>query len=187
MLRRRFVRQTGVTTRDFLSTQESEARFLAYVPMLASVIGHKDHEGPLRDYSVGLLTAHGRKSVEPLAVATTPARVSQQHQSLLHFIGQAPWFYDVVLAKVRELTLPAIESHGPIEAWTQRSAGAGCQAAARPTAATERGAMIPGVGGSNGASRSGVPPLHAHAENVGQVCGFSGRDRAGSQSPGPAA
>src|SRR3990170_2118516 len=102
---------------DLLSTQASEARFLIYVEMLASVIGHKDREGPLRDYSVGLLTAHGRKSVEPLAAATTPARVSQQHQSLLHFVGQAPWSDDAVLAKVRQLTLPAIERHGPIEAW----------------------------------------------------------------------
>jgi SRSO17 transposase len=66
---------------------------------------------------VGLLTAHGRKSVEPLAAATTPARVSQQHQSLLHFVGQAPWSDDTVLAKVRQLTLPAIERHGAIEAW----------------------------------------------------------------------
>jgi SRSO17 transposase len=102
---------------DRLSAQESEARFVTYIEMLASVIGHKDREGPLRDYSVGLLTAHGRKSVEPLAAATTPARVSQQHQSLLHFVGQAPWSDDAVLAKVRQLTLPAIESHGPIEAW----------------------------------------------------------------------
>jgi SRSO17 transposase len=102
---------------DHLSTQESEARFSAYVQMLSSVIGHKDREGPLHDYSLGLLTAHGRKSVEPLAAATTPARVSQQHQSLLHFVGQAPWSDDAVLAKVRQLTLPAIERHGPVEAW----------------------------------------------------------------------
>ena len=102
---------------DLLSMQESEARFLIYVEMLASVIGHKDREGPLRDYSVGLLTAHGRKSVEPLAAATTPGRVSSQHQSLLHFVGQAPWSDEAVLTKVRQLTLPAIERHGAIEAW----------------------------------------------------------------------
>lgn len=102
---------------DLLSTQESEARFVSYIEKLASVIGHKDREGPLRDYSVGLLTAHGRKSVEPLAAATTPARVSSQHQSLLHFVGQAPWSDEAVLTKVRQLTLPAIERHGPIEAW----------------------------------------------------------------------
>jgi len=102
---------------DLLSTQESEARFVTYIEQLASVIGHKDRVHPLRDYSVGLLTARGRKSVEPLAAATTPARVSAQHQSLLHFVGQAPWSDDAVLTRARKLTLPAIESHGCIEAW----------------------------------------------------------------------
>jgi SRSO17 transposase len=34
---------------------ESEARFLAYVEGLASVIGHADRNGPLRDYCTGLL------------------------------------------------------------------------------------------------------------------------------------
>jgi SRSO17 transposase len=29
-----------------------------------------------------------RKSVEPMAAATAPARTSAQHQSLLHFVGQ---------------------------------------------------------------------------------------------------
>jgi SRSO17 transposase len=57
----------GVATMDLLSTQEREARFVRYIEMLASVIGHKDREGPLRDYSVGLLTARGSWSVEPLA------------------------------------------------------------------------------------------------------------------------
>jgi len=48
---------------------------------------------------------------------TAPARVSAQHQSLLHFVGNAPWSDDRVLAKVRELALPSIERSGPIEAW----------------------------------------------------------------------
>ena len=32
-----------------------------------------------------------RKSVEPLAAVTAPARVAAQHQSLLHFIGAGGW------------------------------------------------------------------------------------------------
>jgi SRSO17 transposase len=99
------------------AAQESEARFEAYVQELASVIGHKDREEPLRDYSRGLLTATGRKSVEPLAAVTAPAEVAAKHQSLLHFVGKAPWPDSEVLTKVRELTLPAIEKHGPVEAW----------------------------------------------------------------------
>lgn len=66
---------------------DSESRFAAYVEGLVSVIGHADRAGPLRDYCVGLLTAGGRKSVEPMAAVTAPARVAAQHQSLLHFIG----------------------------------------------------------------------------------------------------
>jgi SRSO17 transposase len=99
------------------AARESESRFEAYVQELASVIGHKDREEPLRDYSRGLLTASGRKSVEPLAAVTAPAEVSAKHQSLLHFVGKAPWSDSEVLSKVRELVLPAIETHGPVEAW----------------------------------------------------------------------
>ena len=58
-----------------------------------------------------------RKSVEPMAAITAPARVSAQHQSLLHFVGKGGWSDETVLAKVRDLVLPEIERHGPIEAW----------------------------------------------------------------------
>src|SRR6266436_1623965 len=92
-------------------------RFVAYVEELTSVIGHADRALPLRDYCAGLLTAEGRKSVEPMAAVTAPARVSVQHQKLLHFVGEAKWSDESVLAKVRELVIPAIERDGPIEAW----------------------------------------------------------------------
>jgi len=95
----------------------SEARFAAYIETLASVIGHADRTGPLRDYCTGLILPGDRKSVEPMAARTAPARVSAQHQSLLHFVGVGNWSDDKVLAKVREWVLPAIEKHGPIEAW----------------------------------------------------------------------
>jgi SRSO17 transposase len=58
-----------------------------------------------------------RKSVEPIAARTAPARTAAQHQSLLHFVGVATWSDEKVLAKVREMVLPAIEKDGPIEAW----------------------------------------------------------------------
>jgi SRSO17 transposase len=58
-----------------------------------------------------------RKSVEPIAAVTAPERVSAQHQSLLHFVNQAPWLDEKVLAEVREMVVPALERHGPIEAW----------------------------------------------------------------------
>jgi SRSO17 transposase len=99
------------------ATGEGEARFSAYVEALASVIGHTNRVGPLKDYCIGLILPGERKSVEPMAAAIAPTRASAEHQSLLHFVGQSRWSDDAVLAKVRELVLPAIESRGPIEAW----------------------------------------------------------------------
>jgi SRSO17 transposase len=55
--------------------------------------------------------------VKPIAAVTAPDEVPAQHQKLLHFIANAPWADEPVLAKVRELVLPAIERHEPIKAW----------------------------------------------------------------------
>jgi SRSO17 transposase len=98
-------------------SKEIESRFARYVEGLVSVIGHQDRSGPLRDYCIGLVMAGERKSVEPIAARTAPARTAAQHQSLLHFIGQGRWSDEMVLAKVRAMVLPKIESRGPIEAW----------------------------------------------------------------------
>jgi SRSO17 transposase len=95
----------------------SEFRFAAYVEGLVSVIGHADRAGPLRDYCTGLMLPCERKSVEPMAAVTAPERTAAQHQSLLHFVGNAGWSDQKVLAKVREMVLPHIERHGLIEAW----------------------------------------------------------------------
>jgi SRSO17 transposase len=100
-----------------LGSGASEARFSGYVEELAKVVGHADRTGPLRGYCTGLLLPGERKSVEPMAAKTAPARTAAQHQSLLHFVGVASWSDEKVLAKVRAMVLPAIEQHGPIEAW----------------------------------------------------------------------
>ena len=94
-----------------------ESRFATYVEGLTSVIGHADRARPLRDYCVGLMMPCERKSVEPMAAMTAPERTAAQHQSLLHFVGEGKWSDEKVLAKVRDLVLPQIERHGPIEAW----------------------------------------------------------------------
>src|SRR5450631_76666 len=102
---------------DLEGLDDSESRFSAYVEGLVSVIGHADRAAPLRGYCLGLVMPGERKSVEPLAAVTAPERVAAQHQSLLHFVGNAAWSDEKVLAKVGELVVPAIERHGPIEAW----------------------------------------------------------------------
>jgi len=102
---------------NLAKAEGSESRFAEYVEGIVSVIGHADRTRPLRDYCVGLVMPCERKSVEPMAAVTAPERVSAQHQSLLHFVNQAPWSDAHVLAKVREMVLPEIERHGPIAAW----------------------------------------------------------------------
>ena len=67
--------------------EDRQERFAAYVEALAEVIGHADRVEPLRDYCLGLLLPGDRKSVEPIAAVTAPARVSAKHQSLLHFVA----------------------------------------------------------------------------------------------------
>jgi len=102
---------------DLRASESSERRFAAYVEGLVEVIGHADRAAPLRDYCLGLLMPVERKSIEPLAAVTAPSRVAAQHQSLLHFVGNGPWSDEEVLAKVRELVLPAVERSGRIAAW----------------------------------------------------------------------
>ena len=95
----------------------SQSRFDAYVEGLVGVIGHADRARPLRDYCTGLVMPGERKSVEPMAAVTAPERTAAQHQSLLHFVGEGRWSDAAVLTKVRQMVLPSIERHGPIEAW----------------------------------------------------------------------
>lgn len=100
------------------ATQSSEARFEAYVEQLLPALGHADRAQPFHTYCAGLLMPGERKSVEPMAAIVAPARASAEHRSLIHFVAQAPWSDAVMLNKVRELVLPAIERQGgPIEAW----------------------------------------------------------------------
>src|SRR3954453_22409285 len=98
-------------------SEDRQERFTAYVEALAGVIGHADRAEPLRDYCRGLLLPGERKSGEPIAAVTAPARVSAKHQSLLHFVANAPWSDEQVLSRIQELTLPIIEGSGAIEAW----------------------------------------------------------------------
>src|SRR3982750_201447 len=98
-------------------SEDRQERFGAYVEALAEGIGHADRAGPLRDYCLGLLLPGERKSVEPIAAVTAPARVSAKHQSLLHFVANTPWSNERVLGRIQELTVPIIERSGAIKAW----------------------------------------------------------------------
>jgi hypothetical protein len=84
----------------------SRERLAGYVEVRVRVIGHADRAGLLPRAA----EPRERRSVEPIAAVTTPARVSAKHQSLLHFAANVPWSDEQILAKVRELVLPVIES-----------------------------------------------------------------------------
>src|SRR3970040_234288 len=102
---------------DHRSADASGSRFSVYIEGLVSGIGHADRARPLRDYCLGLMMPVERKSVEPIAAVTAPARVSAKHQSLLHCVWKSPCWDAPLLARVREWVLPLIERHGPVEAW----------------------------------------------------------------------
>lgn len=95
----------------------SEGRFKDYISNLVDVIGHADRAVPLNDYCAGLLMPLKRKSVEPMAAVTAPARCSAKHQSLLHFVGKSPWSDDALMTRVREMVMPVLERQGPVRAW----------------------------------------------------------------------
>jgi SRSO17 transposase len=89
-----------------------QQRFAAYLDSLAQAAGHADRAGPLRYYCTGPLLPGERKSVEPPA-----ARLRRVHQSLHHFIANAPWSEEALLETVRYSVLPRMQRNGPVMAW----------------------------------------------------------------------
>ena len=94
------------------SSEGSEVRFAGYVETLGAVLGHADRQQPMHDYCLGLLMPIERKSVEPMAAVTAPGQVAAKHQSLLHFVGNAPWSDAAMLGKVAELDRAQRASRG---------------------------------------------------------------------------
>ena len=94
-----------------------QKRFAAYLDRLAQAAGHLDRVVPLKSYGTGLLLPGERKSVEPMAARLCPNNVRQTHQSLHHVVAHAPWRDEDILEAVRRYALPAMQKHGPIEAW----------------------------------------------------------------------
>lgn len=94
-----------------------QRRFAAYIEGLADAAGHADRHTPLKNYCTGLLLPGERKSVEPMAARLAPDDVRRMHQSLHHFVADAPWNDKEMLAQVRQEVLPTMQEHGPVVAW----------------------------------------------------------------------
>ena len=92
-------------------------RFAAYVDRLASGLGHRDRHEPLRAYVTGLCLPGARKSVEPMAARVDPQHVRARHQSMHHFVADAPWDAAAVLRVAREWVLAPMARHGGVGAW----------------------------------------------------------------------
>src|SRR5208283_2175179 len=98
-------------------------RFDRYVTRLAEAVGHADRRWPLEAYLTGLLLAGERKSVEPMAAKVDPRHVSMRHQSMHHFVANAPWDERAVIAVAREYAVAQLERHGPVAAWVVDDSG----------------------------------------------------------------
>jgi hypothetical protein len=92
-------------------------RLDAYLDRLVPVLRQPVRGRMARAYCLGLLAAPGRKSVEPLAGLHGAGHGSGLYQSLHHFVADARWDDAALLAAVAREVLPAIERHGPIQAW----------------------------------------------------------------------
>jgi SRSO17 transposase len=64
-------------TMDLLESAANRLKFEVYVDELARVIGHADRIVPLHYYCTGLVLPGERKSVEPMAALTAPARTAR--------------------------------------------------------------------------------------------------------------
>lgn len=83
-------------------------QFEDYVSLIAQQLGHADRVEPFRGYCTGLMLPVQRKSVEPMAAHLAPTRVRSEHQRLHHFVADAAWSDEAVLAAVRGYALKQI-------------------------------------------------------------------------------
>ena len=57
------------------------------------------------------------ESVEPMAAKVDPRNVESRHQSMHHFVADAPWEARDVIRVARAWALEQFDRHGPIQAW----------------------------------------------------------------------
>src|SRR3974377_326320 len=104
----------NATSRTSVARQR---RLAAYLDTLAGTPRHADRAVPFKAYCTGLLLPGERKSVEPMAARLAPDNVRRMHQSLHHFVADAPWDDEVLLDRALDTVLPAMLRQGPVVAW----------------------------------------------------------------------
>ncbi len=88
--------------------------FADYLKDLCSVLGHKNRHESFKGYCSALMLPIERKSVEPLAAHIDPENVRSRHQSLHHFVADAPWSDRKLLDRVTE---KVVEAAGTQDQW----------------------------------------------------------------------
>jgi len=91
-----------------------EAELKHYLEDLCSTLGHQNRHAPFQGYCKGLMLSIDRKSVEPLAAHIDPGNVRSRHQSLHHFVAEAPWSDRKLLDGV---TQKVLEASGMQQRW----------------------------------------------------------------------
>ena len=102
---------------SFSAPGAQQQRFAAYLDSLAQAAGHLDRAVPLESYCTGLLLPGERKSIEPMAARLAPDEVQRMHQSLHHFLANAPWSDEALLERVRHFFIPVMKRNGSVVAW----------------------------------------------------------------------
>lgn len=100
-----------------------QERFQEYLGLLSAALGHADRRGPLEAYLKGLLLPGDRKSVEPMAARIDPRHVRARHQSMHHFVANAPWDGEAILRRAVDYVLSQMERHGPVAGWLVDDSG----------------------------------------------------------------
>ena len=88
-------------------------RFREYVERLTVALGHADRREPMRAYLTGLCLPGERKSIEPMAARIDPRHVRARHQSMHHFVANAPWDGGAILRVARDWVLGADDPARP--------------------------------------------------------------------------
>jgi SRSO17 transposase len=88
------------------SNLELTGQFERYLDHVGECLGRVERKLGLKDYCSALMLPLKRKSIEPLAAAVDPYHLPAKHQSLHHFVADAPWSDDAVLGAVQRWVVP---------------------------------------------------------------------------------
>ena len=94
-------------------------RLQRYLDSVGQLLGSDEARSSFAVYSIGLLGAAERKSVEPIAALACPdpQRVDAAHQRLLHFLSNVPWSDHAVRLFAARHAIAALTTQAPIESW----------------------------------------------------------------------